>query len=62
MQVHVINTLTDAHGMVEVKLFNSDLCSIQIQKGSKERLVIMTRTHNMQIIGEILFVKPQNYT
>ena len=37
---------------------------IQTQKGSKERLFIMTRTrtHNMQIFGEISFVKPQNNT
>ena len=41
---------------------NSSLVKIQTQKGSKERLVIMTRTHNMQILGGILFVKPQNDT
>ena len=35
---------------------------IQTQKGSKERLFIMTRTHSMQIFGEIPFVKPQNDT
>ena len=34
----------------------------QTQKGSKERLLNMTRTHNMQIWGEIPFVKPQNDT
>ena len=27
------------------------------KKGSKERLFIMTRIHNMQIFGEIPFVK-----
>ena len=31
-------------------------------KGSKERLFITTRTHNMQIFGEIPFVKPHNDT
>ena len=35
---------------------------IQTQKGSKERLFIMTWIHSMQIFGEILFVKPQNDT
>ena len=35
---------------------------IQTQKCSKERLFIMTQTHNMQIFGEIPFVKPQNDT
>ena len=32
------------------------------KKGSKERLFIMTRTHNMQIFGENPIVKPQNDT
>jgi len=36
--------------------------SSQTQKGSKERLFIFTRTHSMQIFGEIPFVKPQNDT
>ena len=31
-------------------------------KGSKERLFIMTQTHNMQIFGVIPFVKLQNDT
>ena len=31
-------------------------------KGPKERLFIMTRTHNLHIFEEILFVKPQNDT
>ena len=35
---------------------------IQTEKGSKERLLIMTRTHTMQIFGEIPYVKPQNDT
>ena len=35
---------------------------IQTEKGSKERLLIMTRTHSMQIFGEIPYVKPQNDT
>ena len=38
------------------------LIKIQTQETSKERLFIMTRTHSMQIFGEILFVKPQNDT
>ena len=32
------------------------------QKGSNERLFILTRTHSMQIFGEIPFIKPQNDT
>ena len=35
---------------------------IQTQKVSSERLFILTRTHNMQIFGEMPFVKPQNDT
>ena len=35
---------------------------IQTQKGSNERLVILTRTHSMHIFGEIPFIKPQNDT
>ena len=35
---------------------------IQTQKGSNERLFILTRTHIMHIFGEIFFVKPQNDT
>ena len=35
---------------------------IQTQKGSYERLFILTQTHSMQIFGEIPFVKPQNDT
>ena len=35
---------------------------IQTQKGSNERLVILTRTHSMHIFGEMPFVKPQNDT
>ena len=34
----------------------------QTQKGSNERLFILTRTHSMQVFGEIPFVKPQNDT
>ena len=34
----------------------------QTQKGSNERLFILTPTHNMHIFGEIPFVKPQNDT
>ena len=33
---------------------------IQTQKGSNERLFILTRTHSMHIFGEIPFMKPQN--
>ena len=32
------------------------------QKGSDERLFILTRTHSMQIFGEFPFIKPQNDT
>ena len=32
------------------------------KKGSKERLFIMTRTHNMHIFGEIPLDMPQNDT
>ena len=35
---------------------------IQTQKGSNERLFILTRTYSMQIFGEIPFIKPQNDT
>ena len=35
---------------------------IQTQIGLKERLFLLTRTHCMQIFGEIHFVKPQNDT
>ena len=34
----------------------------QIQKGSNERLNILTRTHSMHNFGEIPFIKPENYT
>ena len=37
----------------------SDWSKIQTQKGSNERLFILTRTHSMQIFGEIPFIKPQ---
>ena len=42
-----------------VKLFHE---KIQTQKGSKERLFITARIHNIQIFWEIPFVKPQNDT
>ena len=35
---------------------------IQTQKGSNERLFILTRIHSMQIFGEIPFIKSQNNT
>ena len=31
-------------------------------QASNERLFILTRTHSMQIFGEIPFMKPQNDT
>ena len=37
---------------------NSELFFTQTQKGSNERLLILTRTHSMQIFGEIPFIKP----
>ena len=33
---------------------------IQAQKGLNERLFILTRTHSMQMFGEVPFIKPQN--
>ena len=39
-----------------------NLRDIQTQKGSNERLFILTQTHSMQMFGEIPFVKPQNET
>ena len=47
---------------VGVTVGDSCLYKIQTQKSSKERLFIMIRTRNMQIFGEIPFVKPQNDT
>ena len=35
---------------------------IQTQTGPNKRLFILTRTHSMQIFGEIPFVKSQNDT
>ena len=35
---------------------------VQTQKGSNERLFILTRTHSIQTVGEIPFIKPQNDT
>ena len=35
---------------------------VEKQKGSNECLFILTRTHSMQIFGEIPFIKPQNDT
>ena len=35
---------------------------IQAQKGSNERLFVLTPTHSMHIFGEIPFIKPQNDT
>ena len=36
--------------------------TVENTKGSKERLFIMTQTHNLQIFGVIPFVMPQNDT
>ena len=38
------------------------MVKIQTQKGSNERVIILTRAHGMQISGEIPFIKPQNDT
>jgi len=38
------------------------ILKVQTQKGSNERLFILTRTHSMQILGEIPFIKQQNDT
>ena len=35
---------------------------IQTQQGSNERLFVLTRTHSVQIFGEILLIKPQKDT
>ena len=43
----------------EMRIFNG---MILTQKGSNERLFLLTRTHSMQIVGEIPFMKPQNDT
>ena len=40
----------------------TDMNGIQTQKGSNERLFILTRTHSIHIFGEIPFIKPQNDT
>ena len=40
--------------------FLTRLDEIQTQKGSNEHLFILTRTHSMQTVREIPFVKPQN--
>ena len=37
-------------------------CGLQTQKGSNQRLFILTRTHSMQIFGETPLIKPQNET
>ena len=47
-------------GPIEIKV--SLRHEIQTQKGSKERLFIMTGTHKTQIFGEIPFVKAQKKT
>ena len=45
-----------------LKHFLNMSSQIQTQKGSNKRLFILTRTHSMQIFGEISFIKPQNDT
>ena len=42
--------------------YDMGLLVTQTYKGSNERLFILTRTHSMQIFGEIPFIKPQNDT
>ena len=44
------------------KNWNRMTDKIQTQKGSNERLFIITQTHSMQIFREIPFIKPQNNT
>ena len=50
------------HGEAELDVVTSCHREIQTQKGSNERLFILTRTHSMHIFGEIPLVKPQNDT
>ena len=38
------------------------LHKIQTQKGSNERWFILTRTHSVNIFGEIPFIKPRDDT
>ena len=42
---------------IQLNCYNS-----QTQKGSNERLFTLTRTHSMQIVGEIPIITPQNDT
>ena len=49
---HIINKNKRPYKFVDEK--------IQTQKGSDKSLFILTRTHSMQIFGEIPFIKPQN--
>ena len=45
------------------EIFNSyTRGKIQTQKGSNERLFILTRTHSVALFGEIPFMRPQNGT
>ena len=47
--------------MQKRSVFSPDLkVKIQTQKGSEERLFILTLTRCMHIFGEISFVKPLN--
>ena len=56
-------TLPELQFELDVKeLIKHTTFEIQTQKGSNERLCILTRTHSMQIFGEIPFIKPQNDT
>ena len=57
--VHI--SLTPVYVHVCVSIFTPETL-ILTQKGSNESLFILTRTHSMQIFGEIPFVKPQNDT
>ena len=41
---------------------NNTVSKILTQRGSNERLFILTRTHSMHIFWEIPFIKPQKDT
>ena len=56
---HEQNAIYTIPHAMDINLYKG---KIQTQKGSNERLFILTRTHSMQIFGEMPFVKPQNDT
>ena len=43
-------------------ILKQDHPNTKLEKGSNKHLFILTRTHSMQIFGEIPFIKPQNDT